>query len=368
MRHVAYGLWFVLVYAVPPVVLVILNPWWKYLDLAIYSFLLLGLISILRKLEPSRSKGVFNGSGSPRTPARFLSAKYRNCLYAVGAVVFGMLVTWQSLQGIIPGRTIHVWQAVERYSWLVLAGFVLGLIRLRAPLARRTFLICLYAQACFMLWWGIQLGRVDMYHIRVSDERHRFDLHSIARAAHMYYMEHHRFPPRYLTNEQGERTHGWRALLIPYINSLPYITPDHTKDVPYSFDEPWNGPNNLPLRNRDHPTYSLPNWKAHQHKGETEYFAVVGEGSVWSDPNLHTPYDVRDDPYKTLLFVEFPGVGTRWTEPYDLVFDEAKGLINEKTGETVKLRYPGEYICFVSADFVSRFVTVHGMRTGSSPF
>ncbi|KKL58567.1 hypothetical protein LCGC14_2224090, partial [marine sediment metagenome] len=62
-------------------------------------------------------------------------------------------------------------------------------------------------------------------------------------ALHNYHYEHGHFPPAYLTDDEGTPIHSWRVLILPYMEE------DELYDA-YSFDEPWNGPNNIRLANR----------------------------------------------------------------------------------------------------------------------
>ena len=54
-----------------------------------------------------------------------------------------------------------------------------------------------------------------------------------------YHADYGSFPPVYIADSDGRPIHSWRALV------LPYISPELA--ARYSFDEPWNGPNNSKL-------------------------------------------------------------------------------------------------------------------------
>jgi hypothetical protein len=61
--------------------------------------------------------------------------------------------------------------------------------------------------------------------------------------------------------------------------------------------------------------------------GETNYMAIVDEATIWSPAQKVELSDVTDPLSRTLLFIEIPSRGIRWSQPRDLTLDEAIALL-----------------------------------------
>jgi len=103
-------------------------------------------------------------------------------------------------------------------------------------------------------------------------------------AMHNYAAANGHFPPAYIADENGKPMHSWRVLLLPYLEQ------DDLYDQ-YSFDEPWNGPNNSKLHD------ILP-WNPFNCPSvggtSANYMLVTGKGTAFDGDNETTGVDVAD--------------------------------------------------------------------------
>ena len=124
--------------------------------------------------------------------------------------------------------------------------------------------------------------------------------------------------------------HSWRVLLLPFL--------DHS-DVyqKYSFNEPWDGPNNRKLSKEVGGLYRCP-----ADSGEstnTSYVVVVGRGTVWPGEISTRSKDIRDGLDKTLLVVEIADSGINWMEPRDLSFEKMDFHVNGQPHNSISSQH-----------------------------
>lgn len=172
-------------------------------------------------------------------------------------------------------------------------------------------------------------------HLRQSLEK----LKRIAVAMHAFYEVHGCFPPATVTGPDGKPWHSWRVLLLPYLDEGRL----HEK---YSFDEPWDGPNNRQLLAKMPDVYRDRVHGANP-KHYTHYAASTGPKAVLGVRN----YDqLRGDPLRSLktspsirfrdildgtsntilLGTVGPEQAIPWTKPVDVRFDETYPRPGEK--------------------------------------
>src|SRR5205823_3963476 len=99
------------------------------------------------------------------------------------------------------------------------------------------------------------------------------NLHNIALALQNYYDDHGSFPPAYIAAADGKPIHSWRVVLLPYLGQEDLY-------AKYSFDEPWNGPNNSKLHDRMLKIFRCPSQPEKQPRVHTSYLAVVGQETM----------------------------------------------------------------------------------------
>ena len=134
---------------------------------------------------------------------------------------------------------------------------------------------------------------------------------------------HGTFPPAYLANENGEPTHSWRVLILPYLDRQELYDK-------YDFEEAWNGPNNSLLAEEIGDVYRCPSDAASVDQFldeqavfvDTSYMMVVGPGTLSNGPSATSLADVTDPPYDTFLVVETAGSRIHWMDPRDLMAED----------------------------------------------
>ena len=165
--------------------------------------------------------------------------------------------------------------------------------------------------------WGMVVALIALFvavaHRAVTDARRAEEcstnLKRIGVALQQYYDRCGSFPPAFVLNEQGERWHSWRVLLLP---DLGY--PDLYDQ--YCFDEPWNGPRNRQLLERMPDVYGCPADRDRPAEN-TNYFAIVGPQTAWPEQYALRLEHVTDGTANTACLLEGVDAGIAWLEPRD---------------------------------------------------
>ncbi len=138
------------------------------------------------------------------------------------------------------------------------------------------------------------------------------NLKQIALALYDYEKANGCYPPAYIADKNGRPMHSWRVLILPYLGYGSLYKR-------YSFNEPWNGPNNkklLAARPREYVCPSDGNaWWSDA--GPTSYVAVVGRNAAWRGTTPRKAVDLAPS-HETIIVVEVAESGISWTEPKDL--------------------------------------------------
>jgi hypothetical protein len=137
------------------------------------------------------------------------------------------------------------------------------------------------------------------------------NLARIGAALQAYHQVHGRFPPSYLTDDQGVPAHSWRVLILPYLGET-------TLYARYRFDEPWDGPNNSLLAMQMPAVFASPDDVADPQLGITSFLAITGPGTPFPPGQSTSLADITDDPGDTLLVAESAESDIHWLQPDDL--------------------------------------------------
>ncbi len=145
------------------------------------------------------------------------------------------------------------------------------------------------------------------------------NLKQIGIALQNYHHEWGTYPPAYMTDENGNRMHSWRVLILPYLEDEDgQATAVYQQ---YDFSEPWNGPNNIHLVERIPAVYLCPSTDP-EGANTTAYAAIVGDECVFAGAIPKSETDVLDGLSNTIIVGEADGAGILWTEPRDIKFDD----------------------------------------------
>ncbi len=140
-----------------------------------------------------------------------------------------------------------------------------------------------------------------------------------------YIDAHHAIPPAYIVDDEGRKTHSWRAVLLPYFE-------DEGLRGLYNAKEPWD---------RQHPQVIatlIPVFRCEHSDRQgmpvpnANYVAVVGPDTAWPGGEALDIDKITDGLSNTIAVVEIASPGVPWADPRDLTFEEAARGINQVEG------------------------------------
>jgi len=158
----------------------------------------------------------------------------------------------------------------------------------------------------------------------------------LALALRNYYSDYHCLPPAYIADANGKPMHSWRVLILPYLDEKVLFDQ-------YDFSEPWNGPNNIKLRDRMPAVFGCPSWHDPDNAPTvlTSYVAIRGPGTMFPGSTSTKFDDVTDGPSNTLMIVEVANVAIPWTAPLDLDVRTMSFRINDPRRPSISSMHPG---------------------------
>jgi type II secretory pathway pseudopilin PulG len=148
---------------------------------------------------------------------------------------------------------------------------------------------------------------------------YRSNLESVAYALRAYSDQYGALPPVQSAEKPGEPAHSWRVSILPQLGFEKLY-------ARYSFDEPWDGPNNAKLLDRMPSVYSALGTRNGEHP-MTAFHVVTGPGTAWSEKSPRAWDEIVDSETTTALVVECESRAVPWMAPYDLTEDEAVRLL-----------------------------------------
>lgn len=151
------------------------------------------------------------------------------------------------------------------------------------------------------------------------------NLKSIGLALQQYQSDHGVFPPAYTVDDEGQRLHSWRTLILPYLDQKElYDSID--------FSKPWNHPANSTLQAANIWAYRCPSSKLQPE--QTTYLGVVTDKSCLRPGRSVALSEITDGPGMTLMVFEAPiANAVPWMSPADA--DEAIVLVPAETARTI---------------------------------
>jgi hypothetical protein len=135
------------------------------------------------------------------------------------------------------------------------------------------------------------------------------NLKTIALALHNYHDVYEAFPPAYTIDENGQRLHSWRTLILPWLeHSNRYQKIDLSK--------PWNHPSNAEAFKTTPDLYRCPSFELPA--DSTTYLAVVGENACFHPTKPRAISEITDGTSNTLMVIEVPvKQAVPWMSPQD---------------------------------------------------
>ena len=137
----------------------------------------------------------------------------------------------------------------------------------------------------------------------------RNNLKMIALALHFYHDVYAAFPPAYTVDENGQRLHSWRTLILPWMEQDELY-----KKIDLS--KPWDHPTNAEAFKTTPQTFRCPSSELPQ--GFTTYLAVVGENACFHPTKPRAISEITDGTSNTLMVIEVPlKQAVHWMSPHD---------------------------------------------------
>ena len=142
-------------------------------------------------------------------------------------------------------------------------------------------------------------------------------------ALYNYHDDYGCFPPAYTTDDQGNRLHGWRTLILPYCEQKNLYQS-------LNLNKPWDGPKNSQLAATNLYVFKCLS-VLNENKPRTHYVAVTGPGTAWPDGRGSRVDEFTDGTKNTILLIEMSDSDINWMEPRDVTIDEALGPMGGRT-------------------------------------
>ncbi|PQO35350.1 DUF1559 domain-containing protein [Blastopirellula marina] len=193
-----------------------------------------------------------------------------------------------------------------------MSGIQDSAIETPSPWPRRCLLgaiVLLVAWLCFGMYALVEPRDASRFASSTNN------LKQIGLAMHDYHDRYGMFPPAYVPDESGRPMHSWRVLILPFLEQQDLYDK-------YDFDEPWDGPNNLPLLTKLPQVYRDPRL-ASDDVSLTTYQVIAAPGTMF-DPYagpIRFP-DLVDGTTETLLAIENLGRPVPWTKPVDMNMED----------------------------------------------
>lgn len=137
-------------------------------------------------------------------------------------------------------------------------------------------------------------------------------LNQICLALEQYSQKYGRLPPPYTVDQQGNRLHSWRTLLLPYYGE-PYKSLYEKIDL----SKPWDSPENAKV-NTDIYFAGKNLWNP----DGVSHLAIIGPESAWEKLDFNISDHRRDEASGFLLIAEVKDSGIPWAAPRDIELDQ----------------------------------------------
>lgn len=123
----------------------------------------------------------------------------------------------------------------------------------------------------------------------------------------------------------GKPAHSWRVLLLPFLERDAL----HKR---YSYNEPWDGPNNSKLALEMPELFAFSGEHVVGQSSATNFVAITGPETVWPPGRKMTKPDVKDLLSRTIQFAEYNGPPIHWMSPVDLSFSTMSFKVGDPAG------------------------------------
>lgn len=166
----------------------------------------------------------------------------------------------------------------------------------------------------------------------------QINMKQLVLAMHCYHDNFDTLPPPFTTDENGQRLHSWRTLLLPYLDQQEFYGQ-------LRMDEPWNSQHNreISVSFASHLYHCPGNHKTdNEWITDTSYLAIIGPDSAWRDDAVISFCDIVDGTSNTLAIVEVADSGIHWMEPRDLYVGQMTMTVNAVRGQGISSYHGSE--------------------------
>ena len=137
----------------------------------------------------------------------------------------------------------------------------------------------------------------------------QYKLRQIGIALQNYHAANGSFPPAYTVDENGQRLHSWRTLILPYMEG-------HSLYNRFDMTEPWDSPTNqkaaTAMLDERYLVYVCP--ESRRKSLKTSYVMIVGPNTISSGEKGVGLSEITDGPSKTILLVEIANSDIQWSK------------------------------------------------------
>lgn len=146
------------------------------------------------------------------------------------------------------------------------------------------------------------------------------EMKQIAIAMHNYHDANKQFPARTIRDAEGKALLSWRVAILPYLEGGGAQLYKE-----FHLDEPWDSEHNRKLIARMPAVYQNPNFAE---PGKTVFLALMGEGTIFGEPEGVRIRQIIDGASNTAMIVEADATqAVEWTRPDDLPVDMNQPLV-----------------------------------------
>jgi hypothetical protein len=212
--------------------------------------------------------------------------------------------------------------------------------------------LCVVAVLLFVLV-GLMLPAVRTARPAARRMQCANNLKQISLAILNYHEKYGSFPPAFTVDDEGNRLHSWRTLILPFMEqSALYDTID--------LSVPWSDPANHGATKASVPAYHCP--ESNTDSVVTRYLAVVGENCPWHPTLRKRLSDFIDAEHRLAIVIEAPDRdAVHWMSPND--YNELQFLA---MGKSLEPAHPyGYHIAHIdgSVSFLSNMADDEARRS-----
>ena len=201
-------------------------------------------------------------------------------------------------------------------------------------------------------WWGFRVSTLLLafviialilggWKILIAPARHaaneslcHANLFKLCFALRMYDDANGALPPAHINGANGNPSHSWRVLILPYLDS--WGIDGNAIHQAYDFSEPWNGPTNVSLPTPVPKSRFACPCGSEQHTTLTSYVVLVGPHTLFLGSATVSISELPEsvDP---ILVVEITNSDIQWIEPRDLSIG---AITHSAEGNSMRLSRP----------------------------